>query len=171
MRKRSMAAAVTTATALLVPALVATPASAASSFRLFNEQSWKCLTTNSTADKKVAEVDNCGSSAYTKKVQSFQVIWYNHLKNVYSGKCLEINPGSNKKVNSGDYVYQRPCKKTAPNQKWDIGPSGRVVVIQHIRRAGEPYVFLTEKGAARYSKVIVQTQPYPVPDRQIWDKA
>ncbi|GAB3989502.1 hypothetical protein GCM10029978_114780 [Actinoallomurus acanthiterrae] len=169
MRKRSLAAAVATVTTLLVPALAATPAHAASSFYLQNEKSWKCIAT-SGAD---VYIDSCGGSAHHQRQTHFQVKWGNHLVNVASGKCLDIALGSNKKVNSGDYLVQKTCSRNAANQKWDTtggtpDKGGEWLTIMHMSK---PYVYFSEKGATKYSKVIVETQGYPVPSRQIWFKA
>ncbi|MCO6009048.1 RICIN domain-containing protein [Actinoallomurus purpureus] len=165
LRKRTIGAAVTAATALLVPALAATPANAASTFYLQNQESWKCLASSSSTSGKPALIGSCGNA---RKIR-FQTKWGDHLVNVLTGKCLDIALGTNKKVNSGDYVVLSTCKKTAANQKWDVS-SGSVVTIMHRRRAGEPYVYVSEKGARINSGVIVQTQPYPPPGRQIWEK-
>ncbi|MEV0403271.1 ricin-type beta-trefoil lectin domain protein [Actinoallomurus sp. NPDC050550] len=168
MRKRSMAAVAAAATALLVPALAATPASAASSFHFLNEESWSCIVITSTAANAQAHIKKCDTSTTAKRKQlTFQVKWGNHLVNAATGKCLDINLGKNKKLNSGDAVVTNTCKQTAANQKWSFTGDG-VVTIEHIHRAREPYVFIAEAGTKNWSNVIVQTQGYPVPDRQIW---
>ncbi|WP_433179484.1 RICIN domain-containing protein [Actinoallomurus sp. CA-150999] len=168
MRKRSLAAAVATATTLLVPALAATPANAASSFHFTNDVSWKCIAGSGTN----VFIDACGGSASHKKTVTFQVKWGNHLVNVASGKCLDIALGSNKKVNSGDYVVQKTCSRNAANQKWDItgGTPDKGGEWLTIMQMSKPHLFISEKGATKYSKVIVEKQGYPVPDRQLWFK-
>jgi Ricin-type beta-trefoil lectin domain len=163
MGKRSLAAAVAAGTTLLVPALAATPAHAASSFYLMNEKTWDCIEITNTAKNAVPNLKKCKTSdSFFRQHATFQVKWYNHLVNPKTGRCLDINVGKNKKVNSGDSIVTNACNKNAANQKWELtGDDG--MTIEHMNA---PHLAIAESG----HKVILQSPGYPVPENQVWLK-
>ena len=171
-KRRSILAAATAATALLMPTLSVPQADAAAkTFVIQNEYSWQCLRVKNHSKTKNAPVVQYSCTGNPPKPTK-STYWRqsgNRIVNAYTGKCIGIKGGKRK---AGAPLVQKTCNSKAADQKWDFTLSKGWTTI-HSWGTKKPGLYMAVKGSSVKvnAPIILEKDLYPVPQRQTFLKA